>query len=307
MKDLTGPADIFVASKINVSNAIDVFLKRFDRMWAENSDLFQIKEWTTLHREGIDPSQDDGSIVYKYNDEYFRCDNFTVKHDNLHVLFAGCSVTEGVGLKIEDTWSYLLNKDIKNSDGFFNLARAGWGYQKIISNFLIYVKQYGKPDYFFLLMPNSYRRYKWITKEEKWEYQQRFTEEEINGMDKLPEQHDFKGLTEEEYFDNYIDFIMAMDFLQEYCNSNNIKFLWSTWYFAENNMIYRGTVLAKINSFIPVNQKEFTNYAGNDFFNLKITDDLHYRARDGHPGPVLHKFIYEKFKKEIIERGWDVF
>ena len=48
-------------------------------------------------------------------------------------------------------------------------------------------------------------------------------------------------------------------------------------------------------------------YTKNDFFNLKITDDLHYQARDGHPGPCLHKFIYEKFKKKIIERGWDVF
>ena len=105
------------------------------------------------------------------------------------------------------------------------MARAGWGYQKIISNFIIYIQKYGKPDYFFLLMPNSYRRYKWITKEEKWEYQQRFTEEEIKTINKLPENsHSHKGLTEEEYFDNYIDFIMTIKFLEEYCNSNNIKF-----------------------------------------------------------------------------------
>ena len=66
---------------------------------------------------------DDGSVNYYYNTESFRCDEFKKDHDGLHILFAGCSETEGIGGNVEDAWpTMLLNKMKSKNSGFFNIG-----------------------------------------------------------------------------------------------------------------------------------------------------------------------------------------
>ena len=48
---------------------------------------------------------DDGSIIYKYNNHGMRCEDFKVLHEGKHILFAGCSYTEGASIEIENLWS----------------------------------------------------------------------------------------------------------------------------------------------------------------------------------------------------------
>ncbi len=44
-------------------------------------------------------------IIYKFNSHGFRCDEFT---DDPSIMFLGCSMTLGVGVALEDTWTYHL-------------------------------------------------------------------------------------------------------------------------------------------------------------------------------------------------------
>ena len=54
----------------------------------------------------------DKSVEYNLNEDYFRSDNFKKEHDGLHILFSGCSESEGVGANIEYAWTHILYKKI---------------------------------------------------------------------------------------------------------------------------------------------------------------------------------------------------
>jgi hypothetical protein len=106
----------------------------------------------------------DKSVTYSYNSLGFRSDEFTKDHRGAHILFAGCSETEGVGDILEHCWSYMTYKELsKETDvsGFFNLSKYGWGYDIILSNIMTYINSYGKPDKIFILFPNIGRFYQW--------------------------------------------------------------------------------------------------------------------------------------------------
>ena len=79
----------------------------------------------------------DDSVRYYFNSLGYRSDEFTKFHDGEHILFAGCSETEGMGGALESCWSYMTYKKLsetKNVSGFFNLSKGGWGHDVIISN-----------------------------------------------------------------------------------------------------------------------------------------------------------------------------
>lgn len=139
------------------SNAVsEIFQDKFDVAWLQkyrDSGSTQ-REWGLIEGEH---AEDDGTVVYRYNNEFFRSDDFSTVHDGKHVLFAGCSETEGQGGNMEDSWGHMVFEKIKDSNNvnsFYNLGRAGFGWQKIISQTQLYIKKYGKPDLMFVLLPN---------------------------------------------------------------------------------------------------------------------------------------------------------
>lgn len=73
------------------------------------------------------------TITYQYNQHGHRC----IEIDELgegYILFAGCSHTEGVGLKLENTYSYLVSKTYGRS--YYNLALGGAGPYIVMYNIL---------------------------------------------------------------------------------------------------------------------------------------------------------------------------
>ncbi len=65
-------------------------------------------------------------IEYSFNNYGFRTpDDFN--DTDVGNVFLGCSHTEGVGLHLENTWSYKLNKEVGGK--FWNLAQGGCGIQ----------------------------------------------------------------------------------------------------------------------------------------------------------------------------------
>ena len=101
-------------------------------------------------------------IAYRFNADGYRCDEFTAPSD-FPIMFIGCSVTEGVGLHLEQTWSYLLLEKIRAKTGknipYWSLALASSGIDTQANNLYWYNKQgYAKPKMVIGLIPPLERR-----------------------------------------------------------------------------------------------------------------------------------------------------
>jgi hypothetical protein len=280
-------------------NTKDIFLNQFDITWAEGKT--ENKIFTKLPIEKIEDSQDDGSIIYKYNDDFFRCDNFKKTHEGIHILFAGCSQSEGVGGNIENSWTNILYNKIKENnrvDGFYSIAKAGYGWQKIISNSLIYFRKYGTPDYFFILLPNVGRMYEWEPLENKWLYKQKYPEIFIKTIKEKNE----IGFSESEYMKSIIDFKSSWNLFEEFCNSKNIKMLWSTWDELDN--INYKTIGTSDNYIEVANQKNMEIYFENYIKNNKLKNDDMNR-RDDHYGTLYNRYWSDNYYKGARSR-WEI-
>lgn len=289
----------YTVSEDSFWSARDVFKGSFDTTWLDMNQYpsGSIKKFSKLP---IENAEDDGLVEYIYNNDGFRCDDFASQHDGKrHVLFAGCSQTEGVGGQLETTWSWLLSKLIK-ADGFYSLARAGYGWQKIISSFMIYTSKYGFPEYLFVLLPNINRKYAWDTANDSWKYIQKhpYSQELYSGKyrNDRPE-----GLaTEEEHRVSLVDFSVSWSLFLEYCKVNGVKVVWSTWDYLENENIIRSGVT---DGFFPMSDTELFKYIQGASQDGKISPfDL--KRRDGHDGALIHKYWYNGFRNKIESLGW---
>lgn len=235
-------------------------------------------------------------VEYRYNKDWFRSEHFKTEHDGLHIVFSGCSNTEGIGQNIEETWSYRLYKDISSqhkTSGYFNLGRSGTGWQKILNNFRIYVDKYGAPDYLFVLHPNLLRGFRWIDhgpgKFIGWElYQLNPWEEQVNKVEDI-----------EFHRNGFPVWIMTWKLFIEYCNAIGTKIIWSTWDQWENANIINSGLFE--NSFIeikePTKEDLLTKY-----YDLLDREDA-IEARDGHDGYIHHTHWYLAFKDALIKDG----
>ena len=70
----------------------------------------------------LDNNWIDKQITYKFNSHGFRCEEFTL---DTSIMFLGCSHTCGVGLPIENSWTYLVSKQLNLK--MINLGIGGIG------------------------------------------------------------------------------------------------------------------------------------------------------------------------------------
>lgn len=100
------------------------------------------------------------SFTYNFNEEGFRCDSFKLPTD-LPIVFLGCSITEGVGLPLEETWSYKILEKIRNITNknipYWSLALGGTGIDCQVR--LLYEFVHKRPiKHIFCLFPAGGRR-----------------------------------------------------------------------------------------------------------------------------------------------------
>ena len=285
----------------------DVFYGKFDRTWADMKldgiDGEMPHTWTKLP---IEIAEDDGTVEYSLNQEYFRCDNFTKDHSSTHILFAGCSQTEGVGAPLETVWSKVLLSTISPDSGFYTIAKSGFGWQKVISNFMIYVEKYGAPEYLFVLLPNLGRFFQWDPVDKRYIYVQRYP----NGGEVSTEQEDEekvpdflfieKPLTLDEHRKAFVDFSIGWKLFEKYCESIGTKMLWASWDYVENAN-YRLANISK--NYIDLSGKDLLDFIRDNRPNGKMGKyDL--SRRDGHAGILINEYWANAFAKEIKNRGW---
>jgi hypothetical protein len=262
--------------------------------------------------EVIDKDKEHWPVTYRYNMNWYRSDTFKKDHDGLHVLFAGCSNTEGVGQDIEKTWSYLLytelSKDYKLS-GYFNIGKGGYGWQKIISATMNYINEYGKPDVLFINHPNLIRDYYWVPSQNSWIFTQKLPYEKahagkknwnnVRENDQYEEIDFYRWPTLDDIRNYFPGWAVAWFTFLEYCRAMGIKVLWTTWDYQEgtnikNMDIFKGTFFE--------NQNIYPQWIEEKRPGGKVIDgDLN--ARDGHPGYLVHLKWTEEFIKAIKEKG----
>lgn len=168
--------------------------------------------------------------VEQLNSLGFRCDEFTKDHIGKHILFAGCSFTWGDALPKEESWPYLLLEDLKKSEalsGFFSVAYPGSSIAHQISLIFKYINDYGNPDVIFFMMPNLGR---FFTNDK---HRKHITSSII------------KPITHKQYPESF-DLVAHISFemysiLDQYCRSNGIRLVSSSWQHSEDHNIVGNT------------------------------------------------------------------
>jgi len=264
--------------------------------------------------ENVNPEKLKWEVLYKYNKDWYRSDTFKKDHDGLHILFAGCSNTEGVGNNIDNVWPKIvyneISKDYKTS-GFFNLGRGGYGWHKIISAVLEYCNKYTSPDILVINHPNILRSYYWIEEEKRWMYTQQFpyaTERKIQDkilLEAMKDDNPLKFLNISPYPTLYEErqafpiWATAWNLFIEFCKAKNIKVVWTTWDDPTGNNIESSRIFEDTFFRIKEADQKFIDKHRPDGNFL----DWDLKARDGHPGYLTNLCWAEEFLNVINDRG----
>ncbi len=281
------------------SGILDVFYKSFDKTWFNNMGSDDQKTFTIVPSEGQDVN-DDGSVVYNYNSDYFRCDEFGNNNAKYHVVFGGCSETEGIGGNLDEAWGYKLYLNLKEKydiGGYYSLGKSGNGWHKIALSLIEYSNRYGTPTHFFVLLPNIGRNYYWNKDSRSWKYDQKYVYINRENNPYGPE----NIIDEDEHKRQFMEFAVGWKIFQNYCKSNNIKILYSTWDTIENNnlIIYDD----QFRNFHPVSRDYgLQKFIEEKYPTLRVPRNR-LKKRDGHNGDVVHEYWKECFMKEIQIRG----
>lgn len=279
----------------------DLFHNKFDITWQKNlPDIDPNRVFSIIDPELKSGGIDDKTITYQYNKDSFRSDGFTNNHDGKHILFSGCSETEGVGGNLEDAWPHILYKKISEKEkcsGFFNLGKSGWGWSRIVLNSLIYFNKYGYPDVYFILLPNHQRKFyyredlKSMPKISEWIYFQVYPD--VLDIPKLD-----KTSTPKEYLEDFVFFLINWKTFCELCKSNNVKLIFSTWdgidSMSLNNNLF--------DEYLALEESKLHKYI-NEYYETHAIKKDDYKKRDGHNGRVFHHFYAKEFYEKYKELG----
>lgn len=286
------------------SSVYSIFNNKFDINW-DYRQATQKTNKITMHASEEKQNAkfnlgiiDDGSIVYEYNSNEFRSDEFSKSHDNKHILFSGCSETEGVGDNIEKNWSHMTYSSIKlneGASGYYNLGLAGGGYPKIISNIFIYIEKFGNPDAIFILFPNISRWVDWIDDNDGYLHigLSPYSPDRVARNSK--DDSNIKTL-----MSNLVQFVSMMKIFEKYCETNGIKLFWATWdkYDEKNYQVLSENGTFK--NFVHLDMMKFEEDLGIENMTYKEFIDMRGSLfrRDVHLGQKFHDYFSQIFLSE---------
>jgi len=206
-----------------------------------------------------------------------------------NILFSGCSVTVGTGIKDSNLWTNLLCAEINKKIPImksFNIAKRGNSIFDSIVSIFSYIKNNQKPDFIFLNLPNIERNYLYLSENEYATIS--FSSKDKNSLDLYAKS-------------SVIHAINYYYMLEEYCNQNNISLFSFTW----DHSIWDFSTASQFknfnfNTFKYYEWEELTNYAYE--YHKKNKDDIYYLiAEDGHhQGNAYHHFWSQWITREMF-------
>jgi hypothetical protein len=237
------------------------------------------KKTLEITKTGVWKKENSQLEFNEINNNYFRSENFKKDHQDLHVLFSGCSYTFGHGMLENNTWSKVLHNKIQENiktSGYFNLGTGGASIGECISLIFKYCKTYGNPDVIFLNMPNFNRFYS-------------MDGNIIRFSVLIKDSEKVLSLLAYQYY-------LMLDL---YCKTNNIKLYSFTWSFCENDK-YMGIDDSGIKNFDTYHQYDLLDV--DNFVKKYLYDNEKAKllADDNkHLGEPYHQywadFIYKKY------------
>lgn len=252
-----------------------------------------------INYEVLDKNYDqDDTVRYYFNSLGYRSDEFTKHHDGEHILFAGCSETEGQGGNLDSLWSHMVYKKLsetKKISGFFNLSRGGWGHDLIVANIMQYINAYGKPDKIYVLFPNLSRDFIWHKAwdgEEYYSYIGKSPYYYLNTV-KLADGKIKPKQSLEEQRERIVNFINLVKLFEEYCISNNIELIWSTYSIPDGEN-YK--TLNVFKNFIEMSDAQEILSKHKDLIDEEVYNKKNLLwKRDGHSGYLYHYWWSQRF------------
>lgn len=224
-----------------------------------------------------------------FNSLGLRCDEFKTNHNGKHILFMGCSETQGSNDGLEDTWAKILYNKINNKEtlsGYFNISKLGSSIVIQILNFLDYINEYGIPDEVFFLIPETSRSINYVDELQEFQMSNMAIEEEVFGNQTL--------------LNAFGNSILYLKMFEQFCKSMGIKLIWSTW--TREDQYFKNI---HFNNFLYLDMKNFETIVKDNFdkyqdVNRSVKNNLW--KTDGHFGLIVHKYwadmFYEKREYE---------
>ena len=214
-------------------------------------------------------------ISYKFNSLGYRCKEFKT---NEEMLIAGCSQTFGMGIEKEYIWGNSVGRHFNLNPA--NLSVPGSSTSSIINNLFAYFKRFGNPKVLICLFPEMTRfqipvNQKYVSSDQidrslknsnsfpflSYLYIKNYLNDDRPSYQKAPFRLE-EILTEDVPFFHNMKSIMMLD---QYCNSNNIKFYWSVW---DTNLDYELTKFAKSGD------DQYLNYVPFEGFRWSVTQNF---------------------------------
>jgi len=248
-----------------------------------------------------------GNIPVVLNKDNYRSPELA----NVDFVFTGCSQTFGIGLEEEFIWG--KNIATKNNWTYNNLATPGDSVFNIVFSLFKYFNKYGNPKYLACLFPDFNRTRVYlddIIYNVDGKINQLFSIS-YNPFDEfVPEKHRKKGtdlLKRNKYVklpthpENILSYPNSLYFnltyikiLEQYCKSNNINFVWSTWadIYTESDFLFKiFENFSKVYLMRLEDQDCHKEYNNNPYFNVAYDN--------AHMGIHANLHVAENFMKVI--------
>jgi hypothetical protein len=264
----------------------------------------------------------DPTNEYSLNSFGYRTGEFR----KVPVVFAGCSVTFGVGVPEEGIWSSLVGE--KLGLDYINLSAPGWSTPRIVDNLFKYFYEFGNPEMLFVVLPDyhrlvltSHRDFCVVGYHHKSDHLLKVNDAQLGWTPVV----DRNTYSKKPY--TFIDFITPEQALFEtfrsinslitYCKGSNIKLVWSTWDSETHQIIdivkngwnkesYSGYVYSKFTYNGEKNQAVYKDYLGCHSEHVSEYGDSFFRGQDlgvggetTHPGVHYHMHLAEEMLKGL--------
>lgn len=251
---------------------------------------------------------------YKTNNFGFRCKDWT---DVSEILTIGCSNTYGVGVPDNGSWPKILEK--LSNKNVHNLSKPGVSIQELVFQAFAYFKKFGNPETVICLFPDPFRMIipikngligvgKEVSDNRAFEtmHLDKYTGTKIADRKKyLKAPYDYEDFMPMEvplFFS-----MMSIHMLEQYCSSNKIKLIWSSWNVQTLDVFNKLEEIPFTNF---INSKEFITDSGIERICHMGYDEIEDRYFDSgqdiengreyaHCGVHKHLHIAEEFYKEL--------
>jgi hypothetical protein len=266
---------------------------------------------------GVSNGQVDIETEYSFNSFGYRDIDWNSKAE---ILAVGCSNTLGVGVPVEGRWTNILEKKVNKK--IQNLGIAGSSINELISKSFQYFKKFGNPETLLFLFPDPFRVPLPFKKNLIiGNYDKNDLNEDDLFIDNVCFPYSEEYFKKSKYFKIPYSYrqvlplelpiffsMQSIHMLEQYCKSNNIKLIWSSWFdgFARVLDDTQENIFSNFFSLLSSNANTH-NFKQNCHKNYKNEfekyfdngADIEYGLDFSHPGVHWHIHIAEAFYKEI--------